>query len=86
MEKIGIDTLRLANVLGKAHAILHWGAAINGDDEFVLGTSAVETQKEEPPDIQHRTAGLYPLDFGQCEAIDLTQDSGIVYQTFKEPW
>jgi hypothetical protein len=86
MEEIGIDSLTLANEIGKAYAILHWDAAINGDDvEFVLGTSAVKAQRagQEPPDFQHRAVGLYLLDFGQCEAVDLTQDCDVVYQAFK---
>ncbi|KAJ5817445.1 hypothetical protein N7447_009678 [Penicillium robsamsonii] len=37
MEHIDIETLPLASAMGKAHAILHWSAAINSDDvEFVL--------------------------------------------------
>lgn len=86
MEEIGIDSLALANEIGKAYATLHWGAAINGDDvEFVLGTSAIEVQRaeQESPDFQHRAVGLYLLDFGQCEAVDLTQDCDVVYQAFK---
>jgi hypothetical protein len=86
MEEIGIDSLALATEMGKAYAILHWGAAINGDDvEFVLGTSAVEAPRagQEPPDLQHRAVGLYLLDFGQCEAVDLSQDCDVVYQAFK---
>lgn len=86
MEEIGIDSLPLANEMGKAYATLHWGTAINGDDvEFVLGTSAVPVQRagQESPDFQHRAVGLYLLDFGQCEAVDLTQDCDVVYQAFK---
>ncbi|CAG8902450.1 unnamed protein product [Penicillium egyptiacum] len=85
MEQIGIRTLTLANAMGKAYATLHWGAAINGDDvEFVLGTSATEIQgADHGPDLQHRAVGLYLLDFGQCEAVDLTQDPDVVYQAFK---
>lgn len=85
MEKIGIETVSLANAMGKAYATLHWGAATNGDDvEFVLGTSATEAQGEDyRPELQHRAVKLYLLDFGQCEAVDLTQDPDIVYQAFK---
>lgn len=89
MEEIGIDSLALANEMGKAYAILHWGAGINGDDvEFVLGTSAIEAKREEqgPPRFQYRAVGLYLLDFGQCEAVDLTWDCDVVYQAFKGPW
>ncbi|KGO76042.1 hypothetical protein PITC_011990 [Penicillium italicum] len=85
MEKIGIDTVPLANAMGKAYATLHWGAAINGDDvEFVLGTSVMEAQTaDHGPEVQHRAVQLYLLDFGQCEVVDLTQDPDVVYQAFK---
>lgn len=87
MEEIGIDTLALANEMGKAYATLHWGAAVNnGDDvEFVLGTSLsyAPGYRGEAPSLQHRAVGLYLLDFGQCEAVDLTQDCDVVYQAFK---
>lgn len=85
MEQIGIETLPLANAMGKAYATMHWGAAINGDDvEFVLGTSATATQgTDHGPDFQHRAVQLYLLDFGQCEAIELAQDLDVVYQAFK---
>lgn len=84
MEQIGIETVPLANAIGKTYATLHWGAAINGGDvEFVLGTSATEAQGEDyRPEFQHRAIKLYLLDFGQCEAVDLTQDSDVVYQAF----
>ncbi|KAJ9348645.1 hypothetical protein DTO280E4_9270 [Paecilomyces variotii] len=86
MEELGVDTDTLANEMGKAYAILHWGAGINGDDvEFVLGTSAVDAPRAlvEPPDFQHRAVGLYLLDFGQCEVVNLTQDCDVVYQAFR---
>lgn len=86
MQELGINTLALAEEMGKAYATLHWGAATNGDDvEFVLGTSASEERRAhvESPDFQHRAVGLYLLDFGQCEAVDLTQDCDVVYQQFK---
>ncbi|KAJ5788945.1 uncharacterized protein N7518_005956 [Penicillium psychrosexuale] len=85
MEQIGIETLPLANAMGKAYATLHWAAAINGDDvEFVLGTSAIAPEgRYHEPDFQHRAVQLYLLDFGQCETVDLTQDPDIVYQAFK---
>ncbi|KAJ5566733.1 uncharacterized protein N7459_010115 [Penicillium hispanicum] len=86
MEQLGLDTLTLANEMGKAYATLHWGAGVNGDDvEFVLGTSTAEAPRAlvKPPDFQHRAVGLYLLDFGQCEAFDLTQDCDVVYQAFK---
>ncbi|KAJ5143409.1 uncharacterized protein N7515_002196 [Penicillium bovifimosum] len=86
MEELGVNAVALANEMGKAYAILHWGAGINGDDvEFVLGTSAIDapTALVEPPDLQRRAVGLYLLDFGQCEVLDLAQDCDVVYQAFK---
>ncbi|EAU39332.1 predicted protein [Aspergillus terreus NIH2624] len=86
MKELGIESLMLATEMGKAYATMHWGAAINGDDvEFVLGTSTSEVPRAlvEPPDLQHRAVGLYLLDFGQCEFVDLSQDCDIVYQAFK---
>jgi hypothetical protein len=85
LERIGIETLHLANAMGKAYATLHWGAATNGDDvEFVLGTSAAAAQgTNHAPDLQSRAVQLYLLDFGQCEAVDLAQDPDVVYQAFK---
>ncbi|KAJ5462150.1 hypothetical protein N7530_010355 [Penicillium desertorum] len=85
LERIGIETLHLANAMGKAYATLHWGAATNGDDvEFVLGTSATAAQgTNHAPDLQSRAVQLYLLDFGQCEAVDLAQDPDVVYQAFK---
>ncbi|KAL5362153.1 hypothetical protein BJX96DRAFT_176896 [Aspergillus floccosus] len=86
MKELGIDGLMLATEMGKAYATMHWGAAINGDDvEFVLGTSASEVPRAlgGPPDLQHRAVGLYLLDFGQCESVDLNQDRDVVYQAFK---
>lgn len=86
MEELGIDTVALATEMGKAYAVLHWGAGVNGDDvEFVLGTSTIDAPRAfvEQPDFQHRAVGLYLLDFGQCETVDLTQDCDVVYQAFK---
>ncbi|KAI2709065.1 hypothetical protein CBS147332_6124 [Penicillium roqueforti] len=83
MEQVGVETLPFANAMGKAYATLHWAAAVNGDDvEFVLGTSVIDAQ-EHGPDFQYRAVQLYLLDFGQCEAVDLNQDPGVVYQAFK---
>ncbi|KAJ5995800.1 hypothetical protein N7481_002777 [Penicillium waksmanii] len=43
MKGLGMDTLVLAQEMGKTYAIMHWGAATNGDDvEFVLGTWALK--------------------------------------------
>lgn len=84
MEELGIDTFTLAQEMGKAYATLHWGAGTNGDDvEFVLGTSTLEQSKISTAEVQHRAVGLYLLDFGQCEAVDLTQERDDIYQAFK---
>jgi hypothetical protein len=86
MKALDMDTLVFAQEMGKAYAIMHWGAATNGDDvEFVLGTSALNrpAARIDRSNVQHRAIGLYLLDFGQCEAVELTQDCDVVYQEFK---
>ncbi|KAJ5773718.1 hypothetical protein N7457_008614 [Penicillium paradoxum] len=84
MKQIVIDTIKLASALGKAYATLHWGAEVNGDDiEFVFGTTAEQRPSGNPPDFQHRAVCLFLLDFGQCDIVDLSQESETVYQGFK---
>lgn len=86
MEDLHMDVNGIASAMGKAYAMMHWGAAVTGDDvEFVLGTSAVQGERAEAvlPDFQHRVTGIYLLDFGQCEAVDLTEEPEVVYQAFK---
>lgn len=84
MMTLGLDVNFLANAMGKAYAVMHWGAGINGDDvEFVLGTSAVQKGGSEKDEVQYRAIGFYLLDFGQCERVDLTEDVDVVYQAFK---
>ncbi|KAB5578802.1 hypothetical protein GE09DRAFT_1281098 [Coniochaeta sp. 2T2.1] len=40
IEELGLDVKALASAMGKAFAIMHWGAGVDGDDvEFVLGSS-----------------------------------------------
>ncbi len=69
--------------MGKAFAIMHWGAGVNGDDvEFVLGTSTAQDHDEEAG-FQHRSVGFYLLDFGQCDYVDLSKAPEAVYQAFK---
>ncbi|POR31345.1 Uncharacterized protein TPAR_08444 [Tolypocladium paradoxum] len=83
MERLNLDTESLAASMGKAYALMHWAACVNGDDvEFALGTSAVQNE-EHSLDFQHRAIGLYLLDFGQCDAVDLSEDAAVVYQAFK---
>lgn len=86
MNDFVMDVEKLANEIGKAYAIMHWAACVNSDDvEFVLGTSIVQKQGSEadPLNFQHRETGLYLLDFGQCEKVDLSQEPDVVYQAFK---
>ncbi|KAI1396237.1 hypothetical protein F4819DRAFT_491721 [Hypoxylon fuscum] len=84
MERLGLDVVGLAISMGKAYAIMHWGAGVNGDDvEFVLGTSTARERGHGGDAFQHRAVGLYLLDFGQCELVDLSEDPDVVYQAFK---
>jgi hypothetical protein len=83
MEKLSTDVNGVATAVGKAFAIMHWGAGINGDDvEFVLGTSVIGTETI-LPDFQHRAVGMYLLDFGLCDVVDLKEELDVVYQAFK---
>ncbi|KAH8679282.1 hypothetical protein BGZ61DRAFT_535690 [Ilyonectria robusta] len=82
MEKLGLGVKDMARCMGKAYAIMHWGAGADSDDaEFVLGSSVISDS--ESSDIQHRETGLYLLDFGQCVSVDLAQPRHVVYQAFK---
>ncbi|OQD70560.1 hypothetical protein PENDEC_c022G02980 [Penicillium decumbens] len=86
MKHLDMDINEIASAMGKAYATMHWGAAVTGDDvEFVLGTSTAQNERAEAalPDFQHRVTGIYLLDFGQCETVDLTQEPEVVYQAFK---
>jgi len=48
MQELGLDVLGLASAMGKAFAIMHWGAGVNGDDvEIVLGSSTVGGEEDE---------------------------------------
>ncbi|KAK4442730.1 hypothetical protein QBC34DRAFT_443925 [Podospora aff. communis PSN243] len=85
MLELELDVKGLANPIGQAFAIMHWGAGVNGDDvEFVLGTSALEDESQGGAlGLQHRAVGFYLLDFGQCDAVDLEDEKDDVYQAFK---
>ncbi|KAK4182151.1 hypothetical protein QBC35DRAFT_518985 [Podospora australis] len=86
MQELGLDVMGLASTMGKAFAIMHWGAGVNGDDvEFVLGSSVIQGTGVEALrlDVQQRAIGFYLLDFGQCYVVDLSDDRDIVYQGFK---
>ncbi|GLI72257.1 hypothetical protein PoHVEF18_000427 [Penicillium ochrochloron] len=86
MNDFVMDVKTMAKEFGKAYAIMHWAACVNSDDvEFVLGTSTVQRQGSDAEtfDFQHREVGLYLLDFGQCEKVDLSHEPEVVYQAFK---
>ncbi|OAA42874.1 hypothetical protein BBO_04789 [Beauveria brongniartii RCEF 3172] len=81
MESLDLDVQYIADSMGAAFAIMHWGAGINGDDvEFVLGT---RLQSQTADLVREREVGLFLLDFGQCDAVDLTDEPSTVYQAFK---
>lgn len=82
MESLGLDVDHVADSMGAAFAIMHWGAGINGDDvEFVLGTKLLSQIENF---IQERKVLFYLLDFGQCDFVDLTdEEPATVYQAFK---
>lgn len=81
MQSLGLDVHELATSMGMSYAVMHWGACVSGDDvEFVLGTSAMQAQRL---NFQQRAVGLYLLDFGQCDSVDLAGDVDAVYQAFK---
>lgn len=86
MNDFTMDVETLATEMGKAYVIMHWAACVNSDDvEFVLGTSTTQRQgsEAEPLGFQHREVGLYLLDFGQCEKVDISREPDVVYQAFK---
>ncbi|EJP69005.1 uncharacterized protein BBA_02040 [Beauveria bassiana ARSEF 2860] len=81
MESLDLNVHYIADSMGAAFAIMHWGAGVNGDDvEFVLGT---RLQSQTAEFVQEREVGLFLLDFGQCDAVDLRDEPAIVYQAFK---
>ncbi|KAM3531378.1 hypothetical protein MY4038_004541 [Beauveria bassiana] len=82
MENLELDIHSLADSMGSAFAIMHWGAGVNGDDvEFVFGTAAKSDPTSE--NFQKRRIGFYLLDFGQCDSVDLSDEVASVYQSFK---
>ncbi|KYK56205.1 hypothetical protein DCS_08173 [Drechmeria coniospora] len=83
MVRLDLETRTLALAMGQSYAIMHWGACVDADDvEFVLGSSA-KPSREQQPDFQNRAVAFFLLDFGQCTAVDLAQDTAMVYQAFK---
>ncbi|KAK0702735.1 hypothetical protein B0H67DRAFT_604450 [Lasiosphaeris hirsuta] len=84
MQELGLDVVGLASAMGKAFAIMHWGAGVNGDDvEFVLGSSTVGGEEGGNLNFQHRAIRFYLLDFGQCDFVNFSGDQDEVYQAFK---
>lgn len=81
MEGLNLNTQQLADAMGAAFAVLHWGAGVDGDGvEFVLGTKLLS---QGCAGLQRREMGLYLLDFGHCETVDLTQHEDLVYGAYK---
>ncbi|VUC27991.1 unnamed protein product [Clonostachys rosea] len=81
MKNIGVKVEALARSMGKAYAIVHWGACYNGDDvEFVFGTLLSEAHLEQT--FQSRAVRLCLLDFGQCELVNMERDAEMVYMSF----
>ncbi|KAK5661118.1 hypothetical protein OQA88_11008 [Cercophora sp. LCS_1] len=79
---LGVDVQSLAREMGRAFAIMHWGAGVDGDDvEFVLGTVFMDDNEVEQK--QKRRTELWLLDFGQCGEVDFEEDKEVVYQRFK---
>ena len=90
ITELELDAVQLSSAYGAAYATMNWGACINADDvEFVLGSSATSPQgsSSNPPALpslqQKRTIKLFLLDFGQCDAVDLTLEPHVVYHAFK---
>lgn len=84
LRDLGFDVEGLATTLGKAYAIMHWGAHVDGDDvEFVLGSSTTDSPDSQEASLQSREISLHLLDFGQCEMVDMSSDPQVVYQAFK---
>jgi hypothetical protein len=87
LEALGIDVHGLAKEMGKALAVMHWGAEINAVRvNFVLGTTQVAQRHiglpydptQEGKQSSHytieqcRQIGLWAQGFGCCEFLDLT--------------
>lgn len=83
LQRFETDFVALSQTMGRAYAILHWAAHVNGDDiEFVLGSSLAAIPGRDPR-FQHRKIGLYLIDFGQCDRVDMGRSAGEVYQSFR---
>ncbi|KAK0656459.1 hypothetical protein B0T16DRAFT_441396 [Cercophora newfieldiana] len=82
MKKMGIDVEHIAREMGRAFAVMQWGAGVDGDDvEFVLG--ATMHKIEDGSQELVCTTRLWLLDFGQCQSVDFSDLPDEVYQAFK---
>ncbi|ORY58486.1 uncharacterized protein BCR38DRAFT_447447 [Pseudomassariella vexata] len=80
-----LDTITFAIAIGRAFAIMHWGAGMDGVGvEFALGSALKPAHYWN----QHqREVRLYLFDFGECQEIDLIREDmtpEVVYEFFKE--
>ncbi|KAK0729099.1 hypothetical protein B0T21DRAFT_394443 [Apiosordaria backusii] len=90
LREMGVDVVALAEKMGRAFAVMHWGAGVDGDDvEFVLGTevkAGADKDKDECG-FQERVVGLWLLDFGQCKQVSFGEggEEAVkeVYQEFR---
>jgi len=68
-KELSLDVEKMAEAMGAAIAILHWGAGLSGEDvEFVLGTK-MTIKQDDHTDFQHREICLFLIDFGRCKAF-----------------
>lgn len=69
--------------MGKAFAMLHWGAGIDGGGvEFVLGTSVSHADDQ---GLQHRVVGFWLLNSGDCHILNLEHESvDTIFQVFRD--
>ncbi|CAH0056980.1 unnamed protein product [Clonostachys solani] len=82
MQRFGLEVNEMAYSMGKAYAIIQWGAEFNADDvEFVLGTLTTNTKTV--TNFQERAVRLCLLDFGQCDSVNMSRDAEDVYQSFR---
>lgn len=87
MQRFGLEVNEMAYSMGKAYAIIQWGAEFDADDvEFVLGTLTTNTKAprntQTPTGFQERAVRLCLLDFGQCQAVNMNRDAEDVYRSF----
>lgn len=83
LRKVGMEMLELSADLGRAYAILHWGAGIDGRGvKCVLGTRNMG-RDDTSHSCQRRLTGLYFIDFGECTRVNLEDDAYLeVYDAY----